>query len=640
MIPHMRRILATLALLVAFGSMSLVSGDWDAGGQAVDTAARSSSSEGTAVGPTEPSTSLQGGGELAAGIGTRTAVPPTRRLDAASTADGLVLFRGRLDSAGESAPASISVPWRSGASGTVTATVTFSTGITAEFEVRRSFDDSVMFGGGSSLSPLVTSGFIQGQSQHEFQVTAAAGSGQVELRIHQGSAAVAQRDNVATPPDPAPVPASPVDAPAPPVEPPSPPNIVIINLDDARADAGIVLPKTLGWLADGGATYTNAYVSTPSCCPSRATLMTGQFVHNNGQVDQVTPLTDERDSIQRHLSDAGWFTAHSGKYLHYYDVTEIAPNWDRWTHYKGGYNNVLVNIDGDVGRSSVYSTTLTFDTAIEYAQDFTAADDDRPFYLHIAPVAPHRPLDPEPRYANAPVPAWNPPPSVGEADRSDKPPFVSFLNESEAESRRVREGQLRLLMSLDDQVDRFMRTLDQLGELDNTLVLFTSDNGYFWGEHGRTSKFLPYTEAVEVPLYVYWEGHIEPGSVNDDLVSHIDILPTVLTAAGVEWDHTVDGRDFLDPSFEREYLLTEYFLDESNANFISDWSSIRNEAHVYNEYYGTAGEVIFREYYDLRSDPWELENQLATNPEAVADEVARLAPRLERYRNCVGSRCE
>ncbi|NNK92209.1 MAG: sulfatase-like hydrolase/transferase, partial [Acidimicrobiia bacterium] len=417
------------------------------------------------------------------------------------------------------------------------------------------------------------------------------------------------------------------------------PNIVIINVDDARVEALEVMPKSMSWFADGGTNFVNSYVSTPSCCPSRATLMTGQYVHNNGQVDQDTPSTDQDDSIQRLLSDAGYFTSHSGKYLHWLPLADTAPYWDRWTYFKGSYNNVWTNFDGNVQLSPTYSTIMTFESAMEHAESFDALNDDRPFYLHIAPVAPHKPYDPEPQYADAPVPTWNPNPSVGEADRSDKPIWVRYLNKTPAQGAADRESQLRLMMTVDDQVDRLMARLTELGEADNTIAIFTSDNGYFWSEHGRNSKFLPYNEAVEVPFLVRWPGQVGAGATSTDLVSHVDILPTVLAAADVTPGHVVDGRDILDPGFARSDLLTEYWEDEANANLIPDWSSIRNEARVYTEYYDDNNVVIAREYYDLTSDPWELVNLLGDGNPSNDPDTAAVAADLAAYRSCSGSSC-
>ena len=338
------------------------------------------------------------------------------------------------------------------------------------------------------------------------------------------------------------------------------PNIVVINTDDQRADSLSFLPKIRSWLGDGGRTYTNALVTTPSCCPSRASLLSGQYVHNHGVITQLTPALDPDHTVQHYLRDAGYFTGHSGKYLHYIGLGEDVPHWDRWTYFRGGFVDVQMNFDGRVNRRPGYTTTITFDRAIEYVDQWSSVDDDRPFYLHITPVAPHSPYIPEAKYANASVPPVEMTPALTETDRSDKPRFVRNQNNTYQDQAEIRTQRIRTLYSVDDQVDRLMRYLADTGEIDNTLVIFTSDNGYLLGEHDLTSKFLPYSPAVDVPLLVRWPGQIPGGSVSNDLVANIDIAPTVLRAAGVNAEHVMDGIDLLS-SAPRSRILTEYFYD-------------------------------------------------------------------------------
>jgi arylsulfatase A-like enzyme len=161
-------------------------------------------------------------------------------------------------------------------------------------------------------------------------------------------------------------------------------------------------------------------------------------------------------------------------------------------------------------------------------------------------VAPHAPSIAEPRYASATVPAHQPDPSYMEADRADKPPFVRSQNQTAAAAQATRTAMIRTLYTVDDQVDRLMRHLQATGELASTLVIFTSDNGFLQGEHRTTEKFLPYRKAVEVPFLIRWPGRVPAGAVDDRLVTHVDVLPTILAATGVTQTHaTLDGRDLL-----------------------------------------------------------------------------------------------
>ena len=417
------------------------------------------------------------------------------------------------------------------------------------------------------------------------------------------------------------------------------PNIVVINTDDQRADSLSFLPKIRSWLGDGGRTYTNALVTTPSCCPSRASLLSGQYVHNHGVITQLTPALDPDHTVQHYLRDAGYFTGHSGKYLHYIGLGEDVPHWDRWTYFRGGFVDVQMNFDGRVNRRPGYTTTITFDRAIEYVDQWSSVDDDRPFYLHITPVAPHSPYIPEAKYANASVPPVEITPALTETDRSDKPRFVRNQNNTYQDQAEIRTQRIRTLYSVDDQVDRLMRYLADTGEIDNTLVIFTSDNGYLLGEHDLTSKFLPYSPAVDVPLLVRWPGQIPGGSVSNDLVANIDIAPTVLRAAGVNAEHVMDGIDLLS-SAPRSRILTEYFYDTRNSPGIVGWASNTTMTDRYNEYYDPdTGAVVFREYYDLTNDPYELVNLLEDGNPGNDPDVASYSARLQADRNCTGSAC-
>jgi arylsulfatase A-like enzyme/chitodextrinase len=424
--------------------------------------------------------------------------------------------------------------------------------------------------------------------------------------------------------------------------PADPPNIIVINTDDQRADTLEYLPKIRQWLADGGTQYTNGYVSTPSCCPSRATLMSGRYVHNNNQFGQQTLGFDQNATIQRWLRDAGYFTGHSGKYLHWLPLSQVPPHWDRWTYFKGGYTNVWMRWDQVTRQTSGYSTTITFDRALDYLDDFESRDDDRPFYLHLTPVAPHSPFTAEAKYATATVPPLVTTPAHFETDRSDKPSFVRNRSTSLTSAQNTRTAMIRTLYSVDDQVDRLMRRLEELGELDNTLVVFTSDNGYFWGEHSLTSKFLPYTQSVRVPLLIRWPGGYGAGVVDERWATHVDIAPTLLAAAGISTDGLgLDGRDLRNGT-AREVAFTEYYYDTSNGNSIPTWAAIETEDYLYVEYYSTSRTrttPTFREYYDKTVDPYLLQNRLGDGTTANDPDVASLSAALAAVKDCSGAVC-
>jgi arylsulfatase A-like enzyme len=222
-----------------------------------------------------------------------------------------------------------------------------------------------------------------------------------------------------------------------------------------------------------------------------------------------------------------------------------------------------------------------------------------------------------------------------EEDRSDKPPEVQQPPVRPGWVERIRRRQLKTLMSIDDLMDRLFDELEGAGASENTLVIFTSDNGFLWGEHGRTGKRYPYQDSVQVPLLAWWPGHIAGGS-DERLVANIDIAPTVLDAAGIEPEHVVDGRSLLDPSLERDRLLLEYFRREGRET--PHWASLMTDAYQYVEYYADDRLVPnFREYYDLASDPWQLENLLGND--SVADDPISVGPALQLLQdvNCAGT---
>ncbi|MFN2590234.1 MAG: sulfatase/phosphatase domain-containing protein, partial [Actinomycetota bacterium] len=234
-----------------------------------------------------------------------------------------------------------------------------------------------------------------------------------------------------------------------------------------------------------------------------------------------------------------------------------------------------------------------------------------------------------------------PAPSVEEEDKSDKPPAVRASETDRTGGEQIRDGQLRTLMAVDELVGRLMTALGDLRELKRTLVLFLSDNGYFWAEHGMTDKRLPYTEAISVPFYARWPGRLKPGASDHRLVSLVDIAPTVLAATGTPAHPFVppDGRSLLDV-WDRDRIFVEYFPDRG-AGAIGTWASIRTRDVQYVEYYAADNLTVdFREYYDLRDDPYQLRNLLGDDSIAndpPPTEIQELSLQLSNARSCVGT---
>jgi len=330
----------------------------------------------------------------------------------------------------------------------------------------------------------------------------------------------------------------------------------------------------------------------------------------------------------------------AGKYLNRWPLTKPPPWFDRWAHANGGYFDRPWDVDGPIRRVPTYTTTFIGDKALEYLADFDKADDARPWFLYLATFAPHNPPRPEPKYAHAVFPDWQRP-RVDHRDASDKPRYLRQRSvPSDGAILRLRTEQLRTLLSVDDMVDRVFQALQAQGELDNTLVFFLSDNGYSWGEHRYTGKFVPYTESIKVPFLVRWPRRLQGGTTDDRLVANIDIKPTVLDAAGIPADpgDTIDGRSLLAPG-GRAALLTEYWRDPANARGIRTWASLRTSTYQYVENYDQPGGGTFREYYDLQVDPGMERNLLADADPANDPAVDQLGAELATARRCAGASC-
>ena len=420
---------------------------------------------------------------------------------------------------------------------------------------------------------------------------------------------------------------------------PSGPNVLVLVTDDARAETLQVMSKTRGWLAGGGVTFTQGFATTPSCCPSRASILSGRYVHNHGVLRQrLGDRLDQRTTVASYLKVDGYHTAMAGKFLNRWPLRTPPPGFDHWALANGGYYDQRWSVDGTVRRVPTYSTTFIGDQALGWLEEFEG-DDARPWFLYLAPFAPHDPRVPEPKYATASFPALERA-GAGRPVLDGKPRYLRERRQvTPAQAAEVRTGQLRTLLSVDDQVDRLLRRLEQTGELESTLIFFLSDNGYAWGEHGRVGKFTPYTESIKVPFLVRWPGRLPAGTADDRIVATVDIKPTILQAAGIglQDGDTVDGRSLLDGR-RRDRLLAEYWQDQANAPGIHDWAALRTAGWQYIENYDQPGAGTFREFYDLTSDPG-MERNLLADDDPGNDPPASVAAELVAARTCKGEGC-
>lgn len=414
---------------------------------------------------------------------------------------------------------------------------------------------------------------------------------------------------------------------------PGAPNILVIMTDDQRQGMG-VMDKTRRWFRRG-TRFSDAFATTPLCCPSRASILTGRYVHNHGVIrneeDAWAELRTE-ETFPVYLQQAGYRTALFGKYINRFPLDRPPPGFDRWamksTHEETAYYGGTWSIDGELRTIYEYSTDFIARLGARFVRTTS-----QPWLLMLDTAAPHLPFTPEPRYADAPVGRWRGNPATRERDRSDKPPYVQAETAILAEQRKVRAGQLRTLMSVDDLVERVRQALVEAGQVRNTLVIFMTDNAFTWGDHGVDMKTVPYMDSVRIPLYLRWPGRVPAGKVDDRLAANIDIAPTILDAAGIEPVAEMDGRSLLE-TWTRDRLLTEN-LNEMDR--VPRWAALVTKRRHYIEVYDANWQATFHEEYDLTKDPWELNNLLwdgeRTRPSPAM--AAQLALDLE----CRGASC-
>lgn len=463
------------------------------------------------------------------------------------------------------------------------------------------------------------------------------------------------------------------------------PNVVMITTDDQTLDsfeAG-VMPLTTRMLQSDGTTFTDAVVSTPQCCPSRATTITGQYPNNHG-VEANRPgyptLDRKSNVLPVWLQRAGYRTIHVGKYLNGYTGARgmhPAPGWDSWlTMTASDYSNPVFSVNGELMR---YPDQHLSDVIGEMSVAAVERNMPRskPLYLQVDHFAPHvgggdrtgrceGGAVPAPEDADAfidePLPR---PPGFNEVDVSDKLGFIQGLEPFEAgdidEITRHYRCALASLASVDRAIADLLKGIRKAGELSNTLVIFTSDNGYAYGEHRlATGKGLPYEEHIRVPLVIRPPmgkgfGRTERGSsISDAPVGNVDLAPTILRLAGADPCRTdkdsscrrLDGRSLLgvlrgrEPKWSEDRALRIGFFINSEAYRLScRWEGFRSSDRVVIRHTELpdpgdgfrCGPSSAVEHYDRSRDPFQLR--------AVETPLSRgQQRRLNRISRCSGIR--
>ena len=442
------------------------------------------------------------------------------------------------------------------------------------------------------------------------------------------------------------------------------PNIVFIMSDDQDIGTVRFMPRVQELLAAQGTTFANSFVTSSICCPSNVTALTGQYTFNHGVLNNIAPTggfqkfvdmrTDgdpatqgDESTLATWLDAAGYSTARVGKYLVNYplDSTYVPPGWDEWYSTYGGegrYFNYALNENGQVvGYGSApgdYATDVLTGKAVDFINR-AEANDAQPFFLQFTPSAPHGdnmrngPPTPAPRhvgmFAGATAPRT---PSFNEADVSDKPPPISgrplLTGAQIAAIDSQYQKRLEALQALDEGIGRIIDTLAARGELENTYIVFTSDNGYHLGQHRAfDGKFDVYEEDIRVPLIIRGPG-VRAGATVEQMAVNIDLAPTMARWGGATPDRVMDGQSLtplLGPNgatqnWRKDFLVELYrhLPPAQNGDVIK---ALRTEHEVYVEYRSGP-----RELYDLRTDPYQLQNvYAAVDPVHIADLSRRLA---------------
>jgi arylsulfatase A-like enzyme len=467
------------------------------------------------------------------------------------------------------------------------------------------------------------------------------------------------------------------------------PNIIVIVADDLDAASLEAMPRLKALLADQGTSFANFFVSLALCCPSRATILRGQYAHNHqvltnrlpdGGFQRFHALGHELSTVATWLHDAGYHTVLLGKYLNGYpqgvDPAYVPPGWDEWYSPVGGnpYTNFSyrMNESGTLVSYGQREDDYLTDVLARKASDviWRAADGGWPFFMYVATYSPHAPATPAPRHQDAfPGAAAPRPPSFNEDDLSDKPAWLR--NRPPLGPRQIEQidalyrRRLQSLQAVDELVERLVGALEATGQLSRTYLFFTSDNGFHLGQHRLPQgKNTAYEEDIHVPLLVRGPG-VPAGRVIEHLAVNTDLAPTFADLAGVIAPAFVDGRSLVPllrsdapaPAQWRQAVLIEHFAGRATRRQAQEqrrrelprerrarprrrlvrgggapaFAAIRTPQYLYVEY--AIGE---RELYDLHADPYELSNLASAVSPAL---LSSLAGRLHALQHCTGAGC-
>lgn len=457
------------------------------------------------------------------------------------------------------------------------------------------------------------------------------------------------------------------------------PNILFIMTDDHAAHAmscyGSRINETpnLDRIAEGGMRFDNCFCTNSICTPSRAVILTGQYSHVNGVTTLSSKLDGRRENVAKILQRNGYQTAMIGKWHLGHGGIHDPTGFDYWIVLPGQglYHNPVMDEMGERKVIEGYATDIITDISLDWLRD---RDPDKPFFLMCHHKAPHRPWEPDDKHAHLYDDVDIPEPETFDDDYSDraaaaaaatmrierdltatdlKQPVPEGLTPEEEKSwkyQRYIKDYLRCVASIDDNVGRMLDFLDEEGLAENTIVIYTSDQGFFLGDHGWYDKRFMYEESLRMPFVIRYPREIAPGTVNDDIILNVDFPLTWLDYAGIEPPDDMQGTSFrpllngVTPEGWQTSLYYRYWMHLAHHNVYAHYG-VRTLRYKLICYYadaqGQPGAIDDPkppewELFDLDKDPHELHS--VYHDPAYADVVYDLSEELYRLQAKVGDK--
>ncbi len=407
------------------------------------------------------------------------------------------------------------------------------------------------------------------------------------------------------------------------------PNIIFILIDDQRYDFlsyhdhPWIKTTHIDKLAENSMYFNNAFVTTSLCSPSRASILTGQYAHAHGVMNNDTPLPGDIPTFPKELQKQGYKTGFIGKWHMGGNNDNPRPGFDHWVSFKGQgpYFDPTFNVDGKYVDKKGYTTDLMTDYAIDFIRENQKGEE--PYFLYLSHKAIHSPFSPAPRHEKSYDDLKVIKPDNFPLEKNlDKPLWVQRQRDSWHGADRdfnildinsfdkLVEKYSEAMLSVDESVGRVADHLRMTNDLENTVIIYFSDNGYLLGEHGLIDKRVMHEESIRVPCFVHWPAVINESSKREEMVLNIDLGPTILELAGTQAPSTMHGYSFahmIRGEKERPWrkaFLYEYFVDPMAVQTPTIFG-LRTEKYSYMTYEGVWD---IYELYDLEKDPAQNRN--------------------------------